>query len=29
MAATQVLVDALATLKNPDGTLQEGNRKLA
>ncbi|PVH77837.1 hypothetical protein DL98DRAFT_517151 [Cadophora sp. DSE1049] len=29
MAAAQVLVDALATLKNPDGTLQEGNRKLA
>ncbi|KAH7413135.1 hypothetical protein BKA64DRAFT_345978 [Cadophora sp. MPI-SDFR-AT-0126] len=29
MAAAQVLVDALATLKNPDGTLQESNRKLA
>ncbi|KAK0127578.1 hypothetical protein ONS96_007109 [Cadophora gregata f. sp. sojae] len=29
MAAAQVLVDALASLKNPDGTLQEGNRKLA
>lgn len=26
---TKVLVDALATLRNPDGTSQESNRKLA